>query len=663
MNKNQLIRLLALLLVLALLPAVPVAAEENVVIVIDPGHGGVQSGCELKYDGVLVSESVLCLKIANYCREYLLEHYENVEVLLTREEDEDIELSDRVNFAAEQGADYMLSIHLNADEGYARGALGLVPRGKYRPEQAKASIATAEAILQELEALGLQNRGTTYTLGTSRYPDGTYVDALAIIRGCVRKDIPVTLMEQCFMDNEDDYREFLSSEEKLRALGVANALGLARSLGLREHRRPSSADEGDTPFEDVLVGDWYYDDVTYVWEEGLMQGISDTQFGPFLTANRAMVVTLLYRMDGAELYPEESSFEDVPAGSWYHAPVEWALENGITTGVSETRFAPGRNVIREQFVTFLHRYAGEPEPSALPEELADWDTVSAYARNAMAWAVETGLLKGYEDGTIRPLRQLNRAELAVMMHRFHRWLLHERGELVYEWTQSEYGKELFVGDSFRLTLTNQFGETANPVWAADCEGVVAIEGDTVTAIGPGTALIWCEWDDQYFECLVEVTEKISQWTLSHTEAALNVGDSFELTLTNQYGESAQPEWTADCTGVVELDGTTVTAIGPGTALLRCEWEGQIFECQVEVTEKVHTWSISHKDVTIKVGESFYLRLKNEEGETASVSWSANKSGCVSISGNKITGKARDTVTVSCKFEGKTYSCIVRVKSA
>ena len=585
MNKNRLIRLLALLLVLALLPVVPVAAEENVVIVIDPGHGGVQSGCELKYDGVLVSESVLCLKIANYCRDYLLEHYENVEVLLTREEDEDIELSDRVDFAAEQGADYMLSIHLNADEGYARGALGLVPRGKYRPEQAEASIATAEAILQELEALGLQNRGTTYTLGTSRYPDGTYVDALAIIRGCVRKNIPVTLMEQCFMDNEDDYREFLSSEEKLRALGVANALGLARTLGLREHRIPSSADEGDTPFEDVPVGEWYYDDVTYVWEEGLMQGISDTQFGPTLTANRAMVVTLLYRMDGAELCPEESSFEDVPAGSWYHAPVEWALENGITTGVSQTEFAPDRSVIREQFVTFLHRYAGEPEPAALPEELADWDTVSAYARNAMAWALETGLLKGYEDGTIRPLRELNRAELAVLMHRFHRWLLHERGELVYEWTQSEYGKELFVGESFRLTLTNQYGETASPVWAADCEGVVQIEGDTVTAIGPGTAL------------------------------------------------------------------------------LRCEWEGQTFECLVEVTEKVHTWTISHEDVTIKVGESFNLRLKSSEGETASVSWGASKSGYISISGNKITGKKVGTVTVSCTHEGVTYKCIVRVKSA
>ena len=78
---------------------------------------------------------------------------------------------------------------------------------------------------------------------------------------------------------------------------------------------------------------------------------------------------------------------------------------------------------------------------------------------------------------------------------------------------------------------------------------------------------------------------------------------------------------------------------------------------------MHTWRISHEDVTIKVGESFYLKVKNEEGETAAVDWSASKSGYVSISGNKITGKARGTVTVSCEFEGQTFECIVRVKSA
>ena len=104
-------------------------------------------------------------------------------------------------------------------------------------------------------------------------------------------------------------------------------------------------------------------------------------------------------------------------------------------------------------------------------------------------------------------------------------------------------------------------------------------------------------------------------------------------------------------------------MGEGTVLLSCEWDGQYFDCFVTVEEKTVTWSISHTDVTIKVGESFNLRLKSSEGETASVNWSASKSGIVSVSGNRITGKKSGTVTVSCEFGGKTYKCIVRVKGA
>ena len=579
-------RLLTLILAFALAFSLPVAAqEEDVIIVLDPGHGGIDSGISVKYDGAEVWESTLALKIAQYCRDYLLEHYENVQVHLTREEDKKVSLDDRVAFADLLEADYLLSIHINADDGYARGALALVPRGKYHPEQGKASKLTAEACLTELEALGMENRGPVVQLGKDRYADGSYTDAFAIVRGCVIENIPGIILEHGFLDNEKDYREFLSTEEQLAALGKADALGLAKSLGLTERRVPSSAENGDTPFEDVLEGDWFYEDVTYVWDQGLMQGISDTEFGPGLPANRAMVVTLLYRMDGAERNCEERSFEDVEPGSWYHAPVEWALANGITTGVSETEFAPGRNVIREQFVTFLHRYAGTPEPGTIPDRFSDWDTVSAYAENALAWAVEAGIVSGYDDGTVKPLRELNRAELAVLMHRFHRWVLHDRGELVYEWTQAA------------------------------------------------------------------------------TEADLLVGESFELTLTNQYGQTAAPEWVADCEGVVQIDGSTVTAVGEGTALLSCEWDGQIFDCLVTVTEKIVTWKLSHTDVTIKVGESFNLRLRSSEGETASVTWKASKSGIVSISGNKITGKAAGTVTVSCEYAGQTWKCTVRVKSS
>ena len=580
MRKRGVFRLLALILALVLVFAVPVtAAEEDVVIVLDPGHGGLDSGTEMKYDGVTVCESAINLAIAEYCRDYLEEYYGNVQVYLTRETDEKVTLDERVAFAEEMGADYMLSIHINSDEGDARGALAIVPRGRYQPEQGAASTRTAEAILLKLEELGMTNLGTTYRLGEDRYPDGTYVDYFAVIRGCVRRNIPCIIMEHGFLDNEEDYRSFLSTPEQLRALGEADALGLAETLGLLPK------DTG-MPFADVPYGSWYCEAVRYVWENGIMEGISDTEFGPAMTANRAMVVTLLYSLDGAELYPEESSFADVPTGSWYHAPVEWALENGIASGFSETEFGPGRNIIREQFVTFLYRYAGSPEPESGEQDFADWEQVSGYARSALAWAVEAGIVSGYDDGTVKPHRELNRAELAVMMRKFHRWLLHERGELTYEWTQSVTDAQLYVGDSFALTLVNQFGDQADVLWEIDCEGVV------------------------------------------------------------------------------EVDGTTVTAIGEGTALLSCEVEGEYFSCFVEVTEKEPvTWSISHTDVTIKVGESFYLKLKSSEGETASVSWSANKSGYVTISGNKITGKKAGTVTVSCTYEGVTYKCIVRVKSA
>lgn len=423
MKQKLFSRISALFLAAVMLLALPVGAVdadgEVTVIVLDPGHGGVDSGAEIKYDGVLVQEAALNLTIAQYCREYLEEHYQGLEVLMTREEDEAVSLDERIEFAVEAEADYLLSIHLNFSNGKARGALAIVPRGRYRPEQAAASAATAEAILAQLEALGLKNRGTTYSTNKERYPDGSYKDALAIVRGCVQNNIPGIILEQAFLDNEKDYVNFLSSEEKLEALGVANALGLAESLGLEEKGPDSSAELGDTPFEDVFAGTWYYDSVTYVWEEGLMQGVSETEFGPALPANRAMVVTLLYRMDGTDFQPEGCSFDDVVLGSWYHAPVEWALDSGITTGISETEFAPDRNVIREQFVTFLYRYAGSPEPEAMPENFSDWESVSNYALDPMAWAVEIGLLTGYADGTVQPLRELNRAELAVLIHRFH----------------------------------------------------------------------------------------------------------------------------------------------------------------------------------------------------------------------------------------------------
>ena len=175
MKRREPVRILALFLALVMVLAQPVGAvdfdEEGnaiTVIVLDPGHGGMDSGTKAEHDGVVVQEAALNLKIADYCRDYLEEHYQGVRVLLTREEDVKMSLDERVDFAVEAGADYLLSIHLNSNDGRARGALALVPRCKYRPEQAKASIVTAEAILVHLAELGLTIRCTTASTDADR---------------------------------------------------------------------------------------------------------------------------------------------------------------------------------------------------------------------------------------------------------------------------------------------------------------------------------------------------------------------------------------------------------------------------------------------------------------------------------------------------------------
>ena len=224
MRKKACLRVFALILAMVLALSVPVGAkEDDVVIVLDPGHGGIDSGIATTYDGVEVWESTLNLKIANYCRDYLLEHYENVKVYLTREVDTKMSIDDRVDFADLYDADYVLSLHINANDGKARGALALVPRGKYRPAQAAVSTQVAEAILEELAALGMTNRGTVVQLGEDRYPDGSYVDYFGIIRGCVKRNIPGIIMEHAFLDNEKDYRQFLSTEEKLAVIQDSEA--------------------------------------------------------------------------------------------------------------------------------------------------------------------------------------------------------------------------------------------------------------------------------------------------------------------------------------------------------------------------------------------------------------------------------------------------------
>ena len=181
-------------------------------------------------------------------------------------------------------------------------------------------------------------------------------------------------------------------------------------------------DPSGLPFTDVKTGDWSYDSVRYVYEKGMMTGTAADKFSPNATVTRAMLVTILHRLEGAPT-AAASSFTDVPAGQWYTDAVAWAAANGIVNGTSATTFAPNDPVTREQFAAILYRYATYKgmDNVTLAEVLGrftDRDACSAYAVPALEWAVHEGLINGMTDTTLAPKGSATRAQAAAILARF-----------------------------------------------------------------------------------------------------------------------------------------------------------------------------------------------------------------------------------------------------
>ena len=181
-------------------------------------------------------------------------------------------------------------------------------------------------------------------------------------------------------------------------------------------------EQAPLPFPDVTEGDWFYDAVRYAYETGLMDGVGDSLFAPNSDTTRAQLVTILYRLEGEPEVSGTSGFTDVAADTWYTDAVAWAAANGIVNGVSETEFAPGKDITREQLATILFRYAeakgydvsARADLSAYP----DADQIQSYAAESVAWAVAEGLIQGFEDNTLRPAGNATRAQIATILMRF-----------------------------------------------------------------------------------------------------------------------------------------------------------------------------------------------------------------------------------------------------
>lgn len=232
------------------------AKSGNMVVVLDPGHGGKDSGA-VGVNGAY--EKNLTLKIAQYCKTEL-EQYSGVTVYMTRTDDSypggtggaSEDLDNRVAYAKSVGANVLVSIHLNSTgTGSAYGAEVYFPNSNYKPEVGSEGKNLAQKVHDELVSLGIHGRGIKirYTANGSTYPDGSLADYYGLIYRAKKAGFPAIIIEHAFIDNQNDYNKFLSSDEKLQKLGVADATGIAKAYSLSK-------------------GKWELDETGWRWQYG-----------------------------------------------------------------------------------------------------------------------------------------------------------------------------------------------------------------------------------------------------------------------------------------------------------------------------------------------------------------------------------------------------------
>ncbi|MDY4429857.1 S-layer homology domain-containing protein [Evtepia sp.] len=211
---------------------------------------------------------------------------------------------------------------------------------------------------------------------------------------------------------EMDDSHFTITTYRASDMSVVDTFTINRTSG-------SSAD--GLPFTDVKSGSWFEDAVDYVYAKGMMTGTSATTFAPNSTTTRAMIVTILYRLEN-EPTAGTASFTDVASSAYYAKAVAWAAENGVVTGTTETTFAPNSPITREQMAAILYRYAGlkgyDANQKADLSGYTDAGTISAYASDALAWTNAQGLITGVTDTTLAPKNSATRAQVATILMRF-----------------------------------------------------------------------------------------------------------------------------------------------------------------------------------------------------------------------------------------------------
>ena len=238
--------------------------------------------------------------------------------------------------------------------------------------------------------------------------------------------------------------------------------------------------QNSNPFVDVKESDYFFKPVLWAVERGITSGISATEFGPALTCNRAQVVTFLWRYAGSPAPKSpKNPFKDVQVGQWYTDAVLWAVEQGITAGISATEFAPNQPCNRAQAVTFLWRLMQQPEPTNAAHNFTDVESGSWYEK-PVYWAQERGITAGTSATTFSPSNVCQRAQVVTFLHRTG------VGELTIKTAKDTV---VYVGETLQIEYTYT-GDKSALVFKSDDTSVLTVNNSgKVTGVGEGRAYV------------------------------------------------------------------------------------------------------------------------------------------------------------------------------
>lgn len=259
--------------------------------------------------------------------------------------------------------------------------------------------------------------GTTYYTLTFETNGGDSIQAIRAARGKTLDLSAYTPMRDGY-----DFGGWYADKDLTQRITEIKLSGSKTVYADWKKREPDAV---KNPFADVNAGDWFYRDVLFSYEKGLMSGMDAAAFAPYANTTRAQIAVIFYRMEGSPAVEGENSFTDVVRGSgtaWFYDAVTWAQQNGIMGGYGNSSFAPNDPITREQLAAIFYRYAqykgyDTTQGGMAIREFGDYESISDYAMSAMAWAVNTGLVKG-DSNLLYPNGTATRAELAAMLHRF-----------------------------------------------------------------------------------------------------------------------------------------------------------------------------------------------------------------------------------------------------